>query len=765
MTPLQTALAYLDRGWSVIPVPYRGKNPGYDDWPQLRIKADEAPRYFNGQPQNIGLLTGEPSGWIVDVDLDHPLAVELAPQFLPPTAAIFGRVGKPRSHWLYRVTAPVSTKIIRSKSAGTIVELRSTSLQTVIPPSVHETGEPITWDTDEAEPAAIDPEVLRQAVIALGDTVKIRLGEKQAKRPAKKKPPRAAPSQDAPAPQQDASVTPEQKIQRCLAAMLRIGITDHKDGSRRLFAAACRTVEHDLSDAQALEVIRTYIQQRPFRRAWTDEEIVTRIRDAEGRCERGKALRTEPDGLIPLGNRDPVTGKLVLSPKRTLPTADAFLEDFHLHRDGRTLHSFGETLLHWRGNRYAEVEEGAIRQQLQGWLHGSLRYVFNKSTKELELGPFESNPATVNAALETIRHRVHLPTSTPIPSWLKAGTNHPPPQELLACPSFLFHLPTQTTLTRTPSYFTLNALEFDAEPQAPPPAAWLGFLHQLFDGDVQSLDLLQEWFGYCLTSDTSQQKMLFMYGPKRSGKGTVARVLSHLIGLGNVCGPTTSSLAGDFGLQPLIGKSLAVVSDARFSGEKIAIVVERLLTISGEDIVSIDRKFLPSLSMQLGTRFMFLSNELPRLNDASGALAGRFLILRLTQSFYGREDPQLTNKLLAELPGILNWSIEGWKRLRERGHFVMPQSAEEAVRELDELSAPIKAFLSQRCVVGAGHRVWVDDLYAAWCAWSLQEGRQKPSTKPVFGRDLAAALPEVNRRRGADQQPFYEGLDLKRGES
>ena len=74
--------------------------------------------------------------------------------------------------------------------------------------------------------------------------------------------------------------------------------------------------------------------------------------------------------------------------------------------------------------------------------------------------------------------------------------------------------------------------------------AWYEFLHQLFDGDLESLDLLQEWFGYCLTGDTSQQKMLLIVGPKRSGKGTLARVLAKLIGAGNVCGPTTSSLAG-----------------------------------------------------------------------------------------------------------------------------------------------------------------------------------------------------------------------------
>ena len=144
--------------------------------------------------------------------------------------------------------------------------------------------------------------------------------------------------------------------------------------------------------------------------------------------------------------------------------------------------------------------------------------------------------------------------------------------------------------------------------------------------------------------------------------------IAKLIGAGNVCGPTTSSLAGPFGLQPLIGKSLAIVSDARFHDENIATVVERLLCISGEDTLTVDRKNITSVTLKLPTRFMFLTNEFPRLSDSSGALAGRFIILRFTESFYGREDTGLTERLLGELPGILNWAVEGWQRQIGRAH-------------------------------------------------------------------------------------------------
>jgi putative DNA primase/helicase len=259
--------------------------------------------------------------------------------------------------------------------------------------------------------------------------------------------------------------------------------------------------------------------------------------------------------------------------------------------------------------------------------------------------------------------------------------------------------------------------------------------------------------------------MLLIVGPKRSGKGTIGRVLRRLVGKDNVAGPTISSLGGSFGLQPLIGKSLAIVSDARFSGDNISAVIERLLCISGEDTLTVDRKFLPSVTMKLPTRFMFLTNELPRMSDASGALAGRFVILRLTHSSYGQEDTTLTEQLMQELPGILQWAIEGLKRLRKRGRFVQPQSVADAVQEMEDLSSPVGAFVRDCCVLGPDQRVWVDDLYKAWKDWCHADGRIAVTTKQTFGRDLAAAVPGLRCGRNHDHGRFYQGIGLAEQEA
>jgi len=476
-----------------------------------------------------------------------------------------------------------------------------------------------------------------------------------------------------------------------------------------------------------------------------------------------QAQQTDAQPAVPLGSRDPVTGRLVLSNKKTFPTAKAYVDEFHTHADGRTLLSYASLMMEWQGNRYVEAEDESLRHRLQPWLHEALQYVYNRQTGGYDLVPFDSNPGTMKAALDSIRAYAHIPASTTPPTWLSNAPGRPDAREVLPCKTVNLHIPTGQVFSATPALFTTNALEFDYDADAPAPQRWLQFLDELWGDDQEAINLLQEWLGYCLTADTAQQKMLLMVGPKRCGKGTIGRILTRLIGAGNITGPTTSSLAGPFGLQPLLGKSLAIVSDARFTGDHVPTVVERLLCISDEDALTVDRKFLGSVTMKLPTRFMFLTNELPRMNDVSGALAGRFLILKFTQSFFGREDLQLMGKLIPELPGILLWALQGWVRLHERGRFVQPASSESALLALEDLSSPVGAFVRDRCVVEAGQRIWVDDLYQAWKEWCDKNGRNVVTARQVFGRDLFAVAPGVTCRRNHVTGRYYEGISVKGG--
>ncbi|MCC6285652.1 MAG: bifunctional DNA primase/polymerase, partial [Phycisphaerales bacterium] len=178
---LNAARWYLARGYAPIPVPAGSKVPVLKGWTDLRLAEADLPQHFNGTG-NIGVLLGEPSGWLVDVDLDCEEAVALAPAFLPPTGAKSGRPGKPSSHWWYICQGAKTRKHQDPASKKMIVELRSTGAQTVVGPSMHPSGEP--YDPLEGEPAVVDAEALGAAVAALAEAVrKQRHGEAVPARP------------------------------------------------------------------------------------------------------------------------------------------------------------------------------------------------------------------------------------------------------------------------------------------------------------------------------------------------------------------------------------------------------------------------------------------------------------------------------------------------------------------------------------------------------------------------------------------------------
>ena len=168
--PLTIAQNYIARGWSPIPVVYRDKRPDAGEgWGKLRLSEQSAPEYFNRQRQNIGVILGDASGGLVDIDLDCPEARDLAPHFLPDTDAIFGRSSHPKSHYLYCADGLQTAQIKEPRTLKMLVELRSNSStdqpsQTVFPGSTHkETGERIEWCRDGA-PAKIDSDELLGAV-------------------------------------------------------------------------------------------------------------------------------------------------------------------------------------------------------------------------------------------------------------------------------------------------------------------------------------------------------------------------------------------------------------------------------------------------------------------------------------------------------------------------------------------------------------------------------------------------------------------------
>jgi len=691
----QAAIGYLERGWAPIDIPYRSKNPNRNRWQKERHTEADLQRRFNGRPRNVGVLLGAPSDGLIDIDLDHMVAVEMAPDLLPPTASTFGRRSKPRSHYEYQATGPIETKKWKSKVYGTLVELRSTGCQTVFPGSVHECGEPIEW-VEDGSPAKIDPNRLTTEVAKLANAVMAKLGVA--------------------------------KVDKCFSAMMRLTDPDNGDGSLRLLKAARLAVEHDLTDQQALDCIGKYAHERPFAKPWGDDDILRRVRDAEKKAKRGKKGKGS--------GKTPTSWKIPAEEMDAATEAEAFLTKLTKQDGVSKLRFWRGMFLHWSDGAYREVPAAELRARAITALNATFQKLSGRHVSDV---------------VDQLKAQSMLTGATAPPAWL--GEKPPRPwraEDVMSTRTGLVHLPSLADggahlLPPTPAFFTTTSLAYGFDPDAPDPRWWLKFLDQLWPDDAESINLLQEWFGYCLTPDTAQQKILMLIGPRRSGKGTIARIQTALVGPANVAGPTLASLAQNFGLQPLLGKSLAIISDARLGRSTDSqVVAERLLSISGEDALTVDRKYLEPYTGALSARFMLISNELPRIGDASGALASRMLVLKLSGSFYGREDHGLTDRLKGELPGILSWAIEGWKRLRERGHFVPPASSRGAADDMEKLSSPVAEFVGECCEVGPSCADTVDHVFKTYQAWAMRSGMRKVADSAGLGRDLKAAFPAIH---------------------
>jgi putative DNA primase/helicase len=450
---------------------------------------------------------------------------------------------------------------------------------------------------------------------------------------------------------------------------------------------------------------------------------------------------------------------LVLDPADPYASALTILRERYTNRLGiTTLVFFDGQFRLWDGASYAPISETDLRAVIYEMTADAVL-----PARDGKDGPrFKPSSRKVSDIIDAMKAATLVSVAVPVPHW-RDGTADREASSVLACTNCLVHVPSRDELTHTPAFFNLSAAGCAYEPAAPPPHEWLAFLKSSFVKD-DCIEALQEYFGYLQLRDTRQQKIMLIVGPPRSGKGTIARVLTGMLGSDNVVSPTLAALGSQFGLAPLIGKKLAVIADARLGGQADQQeIAERLLSISGEDSLTIDRKYLPAWTGRLSIRFIIFANELPKIADASGALASRFIIVPLTESFLGREDPGLTDKLLRELPSILNWSLAGLDRLNVRGYFLQPESAADSVLELGDLGSPIKAFVRDECTVASGENVEIETLFEAWCKWCKRQGRSAAGNSATFGRNLRAAVPGIKSsqpREAGGRVRRYEGIGL-----
>jgi putative DNA primase/helicase len=313
-------------------------------------------------------------------------------------------------------------------------------------------------------------------------------------------------------------------------------------------------------------------------------------------------------------------------------------------------------------------------------------------------------------------------------------------RNLLNCGNGILNLRTGKLLDHDPKHLISQLAPVDFDPVAKAPL-WLQFLRRIMDGNAHLVGFLQRLVGYSLTAAVSEQYLFLLHGEGANGKSTFTNVILGMLGdYGLQAEPSLLLAAGagrekhSTGLTDLRGKRLAVCQE-NDDGRRLSEAVVKQLT--GGDRIRARRmrqdfsEFLPQHKVWLAT------NHLPEIRGTDHGIWRRIVVIPFEVKIPSEEqDRHLEAKLIAELPGILNWALQGCLEWQSKGLEVIPEVAArvEVYRKSQDLLAP---FIEAQCRVGQRERAGATELYDCYKEWCAQT-REPSVSQRKFGEMLNA---------------------------
>lgn len=251
---------------------------------------------------------------------------------------------------------------------------------------------------------------------------------------------------------------------------------------------------------------------------------------------------------------------------------------------------------------------------------------------------------------------------------------------------------------------------------------WVKTLDDIFVGSKEHINVLQEFFGYCLTRDVRKEKALLLLGESRTGKSTILETLSAMVGEHNcafvpmdyICHPQYSPL--------LMNKLVNIDTDVSSKAEKFE---REFKTITSGEPLTCNQKFVETFKFRPYCKMVMAANEFPSIKDHSSAFYKRLILLPCDRVFEeGEQNIYLKDELMRELSGIFNWSIAGLKRLNERKGFERHDFMGEAIEELREQSNPAELYFKECVEVSMNDGSYIEkgEMYDKYKAWASQNG-------------------------------------------
>ncbi|MBB3180093.1 phage/plasmid primase, P4 family [Variovorax sp. Sphag1AA] len=287
------------------------------------------------------------------------------------------------------------------------------------------------------------------------------------------------------------------------------------------------------------------------------------------------------------------------------------------------------------------------------------------------------------------------------------------------------------------------------------------FLAEVFpgddgEGDVQMIEFVQRWLGYCLTADTREQVLAFALGTGSNGKSVLTDLTESLWGTYAVKLPSATLMQArgerhPTGLAMLRAKRLAISSELE-EGQHFAESLVKELT--GDATLSARYMRQDFFTFRLTQKHLIVGNTRPRLHGGDAAMARRVLLVPFNAKFSGsRIDKSLLAKLRAEGPAILQWAIRGAALWYASG-LAVPDSVRAASADYMEEHDDIRNWIAERCERTG--RMRAQPAYESFALWKRERGENAPSAT-VFGNRITQIEGIAKRKSNG---VWYEGISL-----
>ena len=546
------------------------------------------------------------------------------------------------------------------------------------------------------------------------------------------------------------------------------------NGSSPTYRAACELYRFGLTDSEAMSLLRQYNDR--CSPPWSDAELAHKLDDARDEIDEAgefgvrlledRRQRHSANGsAASTGQQTPITTPITVNEADDDPhrLARINLAQYASRRSGRTLHYWRDEWYVWKNQRYQKISERDFRAKLS-WvikqefdrinLEKLERYEQEKKEgKEVEGEPpfvRKVGQAIVLHVMQATAGMVGVSPDVEPMTWLSTKERRP----LVTMENGILDIDALLSgasdymLPHTPDWFSMVKLPYEFNPEAICPK-WDAFLEYNLEMDPERIKILQEWAGYLLLPDTTEQKFMVLEGDGANGKSVYTAAITAMLGSDNVSNQSLETFGVRFALTETIGKLLNACGDC---GEIDKVAEGHVKAFTGGDRMFFDRKGVAGINCSPTARLMICCNNRPRFRDPSRGIWRRMLHIQWNvqisqeKRIKGMDKVEWWNRS-GELPGILRWAIVGLDRLRRQGGFTDSETMNETISGYQKEANPAKIFFEDFIECGEDRSVVAKFLYLEYHKWAKSSG-YIPMSEANFGKEVKRAFPDCVKYRG-----------------